>query len=45
MFEIEVVNVNTNEYKFIYGYTEQDAFNRKGMDRKEWVVISCYYID
>ena len=46
MYEFEIVNINTNEHDFIYGYNTEDAWRRrKSMNAAEWKIIDKEYID
>lgn len=46
MYEYEIYNERTNEHDFIWGYSQADAWRRNpSIDRNEWKVIFCEYID
>lgn len=46
MYEIEIFNNKTNETKFIFGVSIQDAFRReKNLNPIEWAVIHMDYVD
>lgn len=46
MFEYEIKHKTSNERDFIYGYSRMDAWKRcKWLNRDEWDIIGCWYID
>lgn len=45
MYEYEILNKETEEIEFMWGYSIEDAFRRRGFNRDEWKVISSEYID
>ena len=46
MYEYEIWNEAKQENGFIWGYSVNDAFRRHpDLNRNEWEVISCEYID
>ncbi len=46
MYEYEIWNEKKQENGFIWGYNVDDAFRRNpDLDRNEWKVIFCEYID
>ena len=46
MYEYTIWNEKTQELDSIFGYSDGDAFRRRpDLDRKEWKVLLCDYID
>ena len=45
MYEIEIMNINTNEINYLFGYSVKDAFKKKKLDPNEWEVMYVEYID
>lgn len=46
MFEFEIYNERTQEYNYIFGYNEKDAWRRNpNIDRTEWTIVHAEYID
>ena len=45
MYEIELMNNNTNENILNYGYSIKEVFKRDNLNPNEWVVMGIEYID
>lgn len=45
MYEYEILNKETEELDFVWGYSIEDAFKCSGLNRDEWKVIYSEYID
>lgn len=48
MYEYELMNVNTKETTFIQATTHkqfEEKREKRGLDTKEWVILTTEYID